>query len=328
VGYPLLPAVEYALDPVTRERIPCSLRSYARLLASPREQELADPLFRDDPPVYRYWPGKYHMDEPPRVLFSSGRQDEQAIVDALDAHGIVFAMTQTRILRVLRAGLHAIPIVGYFEQDGRRVFVYHESYGNRAAGYLWDNSGGPGLMSLPVGLLRGAVAFPHRPWLDLEDGCLVVRHAGGGTLAAAADVSVSAQGHPVRVEPAGPGRLRLPGLGRALLEVRIRHRHFLARDGGAVQVVIPWPGDGGRGAGESLARWLALGLQARVALVHPQPAWLPRAREEARETAARWIGRAGESEAARRLQPLRELLLSLAAGSLRRDLLRAFPVLR
>lgn len=328
VGYPLLPAVDYALDPVTRERIPCSLRSYARLLASPVEQELADPLYRDDAPIYRYWPGKYHIDEPPRVLFASGRQDEQAIVDALESHGIVFAMTQTRILRVLRAGLHAIAIVGHYERDGQRVFVYHESYGNRAAGYLWDNSGGPGLMSIPVNLLRGAVAFPHRPWLDLDDGCLVVRHADGGTLDATADVTVRAQGRAVQTQAAGPGRLRLPGLGRALLQVELRHRHFLARDGGPVRVTVPWPGDGGRGAGESIARWLALGLQARAARVSPQPAWLPRALDESREAAARWVARAGEREAARRLQPLRELLLPLACGALRRELLRAFPVLR
>ncbi len=323
VRYARLPPAGKGLDPVTRERIPSSLRGYATLLTSPESQELKDPLYRTDPREYSYWPGKYHMDGPPRLLFTGGRQDEAAILDALQNHGIVMAMTQTRLFGMVRVGLHAIAIVGWFERRGKIALVYHESYGNKAAGYLWDGSGGPGLMSIETRLLRGAVAFPHHAWFDLEDErTLSAKHSEGGTLDAAGDLAVTADGRPVDWSP------HLPSLPACRVDLQLSHRHFFDRAGQPVRLTLPWPGPGERGAAFPVLRWLTLTRQLRARRPSPEPKWIGEALDGCRDAFARWAERAGPRNAEARLAGWRARLLAELSRGDRAALVAAFPVLR
>ncbi|MBI3890165.1 MAG: hypothetical protein HY303_01395 [Candidatus Wallbacteria bacterium] len=324
VHYARLPPAEKTLDPVTRERIPTSLRGYARLLASPADEELVDPLYRDGGPVYTYSPGKYHMDGPPRVLFTRNRHDELAIVDALESHGVVLGMTQKRLFGVVPIGLHAIPIVGYIEGEGEITFVYHESYGNKAAGYLWDNSGGPGLMSIPARLLRGAVVFPHRLWLDVEGGAVVARHSGGGKVEV--ELRASAHKKPLQLSPDASGAMPLPDLQPGPVEIEFLRRHWNAPDGGPFATVLKWPGSV-RGAPLAITRWDTLVSQRDLLRPTPVPLWLSEALEQCEREVAHWVERTGRAEAHRRLEPLRELFLAGAGRVHRKRLVDAFPAL-
>lgn len=325
--YPRLPPVGQGLDPVTRERIPCSLHGYSVLLTSPDESTHLDPLYRTEAPAYQYRPGMYHMDGPPKVLFLRGRQDEAAIVEALDRHGVVFAMTQTRILRMLRVGLHAIAIVGHYEREGRLTFIYHESYGNKASGYQWDNSGGPGLMSIPAKMLQGAVCFPHRLWLDVAPGQLALRHSEGGGVDAGGDLAARFDDSPVALDSSGGGLYRLPGLPAGRLRVRVRHRHFHAPSGGSVDFDIAWPGRGAPAAAWSIVRWATHAREMEDQKPVPVPAWIDRVQEECVTEAARWSARTGARDAQHRLAPYRTALLARLPSGLRKRLLRTFPVL-
>ncbi|MBI4865700.1 MAG: hypothetical protein HY816_01995 [Candidatus Wallbacteria bacterium] len=324
VHYSRLPPAEKTLDPVTRERIPTSLRGYARLLTTPVEEELADPLYRNSAPVYSYWPEKYHMDGPFETLFTRNRHDERAIVEALDRHGIVLGMTQKRLFGVVPVGLHAIPIVGHFERDGSTVFVYHESYGNKAAGYLWDNSGGPGLMSIPSKLLRGAVVFPHRLWLDLDGGSLVVRHSEGGRLDC--DVAAHRDGRLLELEPDGSGGRRVSWPLAGAVDIAFSRHHWRAPGGGDFNARVRWPGSV-RGAPLAIARWALLTDQLENHRPVYTPQWITEGLSSSTEEVTRWVARLGSTGAARRLQPYRELFLTGLSRLRRGRLLAAFPAL-
>ena len=261
-------------DPVTRERIASSSTAFARLICSPEEIELDDPLTRDGLPKYKYRPGMWHQDGPPRTLFTKGKGADAALIrEALHRHGIVLAFTQARVLRVIRFGLHGIPIVGYYRKGKDTVFIYHESYGNHGPGYVWDDSGGPSYMTIPANFLREASVFPHRLWMDVEpvDGALVlnVTHSGGGHLATPPP-AISASGAALASVLAGEGRHRFaPPAGPALIAISVDREYFRREDGRPFEAVFPWPG--GDPAALALARWLFLArqLEARAAEYRP-----------------------------------------------------------
>jgi hypothetical protein len=282
--YRLAPRLPMTLDPVTRERIPSSSMAFAHLLCTPEAIELSDPLTRSGLPGYRYWPGMWHMDGPPRVLFRKGMSDPAAIREALHRHGIVLAITQARMLRFIRFGLHGIPIVGYFQKDGETLFVYHESYGNHGPGYVWDNSGGPCYMTIPARMLREASSFPHRLWLDVRvaggdggDGgdslIVIATHSGGGAATGTALEARDAGGAtiPVRPEGAGAGchRLAVPAE-PARIELEARREHFLRADGSGHRAVLPW--GGASALPLAISRWLMLCRELEESGADPRPA--------------------------------------------------------
>jgi hypothetical protein len=243
--YRLAPPLPQTLDPVTRERIPACSRAFAHLLTTPEDLELGDPLARDGLPRYGFRAGMWHMDMPPKTLFSKGQADPAAIREALHRHGIVLGFTQARMLRVIRFGLHGVPIVGYFKQGNETLFIYHESYGNHGPGYVWDDSGGPSYMTIPASMLREASCFPHRLWIDVavEGGNLAVRatHSGGG--------AVNVRGRTLVPVPERPDRVHLTA-GRP---------YFLREDGQAWEASAPWAGT--RPGQVALFRWLLLASQ-------------------------------------------------------------------
>ena len=268
-----MPRLPVTLDPITRERIPNSSLAFAQLICSPDQAEVGDPLTRDNQPVYAYRPGMWHMDGPPKTLFTKGRSDPAVLREALHRHGIVLAFTQARMLRVIRFGLHGIPIVGYFQKGNETFFIYHESYGNHGPGYVWDDSGGPAYMTIPGSMLREASCFPHRLWMDLEvdagSVALSVTHSGGGALESPAPEVRTAD--TVRAgEVLGPGRARLPlPEGPASVSIAVDRDYFRREDGKPFEAVLPWVG---REPGPlAVARWLFLARQLEARDVTYRP---------------------------------------------------------
>lgn len=253
--YRLLPPLPQTLDPVTRERIPACSLAFADLLASPEDLDLPDPLTRDGQPRHAYRAGMWHMDQPPKTLFTKGRADPALIREALHRHGIVLAFTQARMLRVIRFGLHGIPIVGYFKRGDETLFVYHESYGNHGPGYVWDDSGGPSYMTIPASMLREASCFPHRLWIDVavEGDRLAARvtHSGGGEVAAGGRTRVPL--------PERPDRVRLSA-GRP---------YFLREDGQPWEATAPWAG--AHPAQLAVTRWILLASQLAAHAAYRPP---------------------------------------------------------
>jgi hypothetical protein len=270
--YRLAPRLPPTLDPVTRERIAASSVAFARLICSPDEIDLPDPLTRDGRPLYRFRRGMWHMDGPPRTLFAKGKGDPAAIREALHRHGIVLAFTQARFLRVIRIGLHGIPIVGYFRRGKETLFIYHESYGNHGPGYVWDDGGGPCYMTIPAHMLREASCFPHRLWIDAEpagEGLAIrITHSGGGALDTPPPMVHHGGGARAATAVAG-GWIAPPPPQTGTITITVDREYFRGEDGKPVSVTMPW--GGADAAAVAVARWrrAARQLEPRGPAHHP-----------------------------------------------------------
>lgn len=274
------------VDPITQERIASSSVAFARLICSPDDSKHPDPLTRDGKPEYSYRPGMWHMDGPPKTLFTRGKGADPALLrEALDRHGVVLAFTQARFLRVIRIGLHGIPIVGYFKKGKETLFIYHESYGNHGPGYVWDDSGGPSYMTIPANMLREASVFPHRLWMDVElsSGQLVlsVTHSGGGVLETPRPLVKVGQ-EAALAAPAAPGRHTCAAPGQpALVTFTVDRPYFRREDGRPFEQAFAWAGE--HPAVMAVARWLFLTRQLDAHAQHYLPPHLA-ARRDALES--------------------------------------------
>ena len=159
----------FGKDRVTGERVPFSMRSYARILTETDASSFSDSLF---PSVrYEYFDNPFAMDDGPVFLYKRASYDEEKLKEALNTWGPLLAQHTSRSKegRPKRfVGIHGVVLVGYGELNGRTVFVYRESFGENSSRYLEDSFGGPRLRAFSLPFLYQAIAFPHRLELDLN----------------------------------------------------------------------------------------------------------------------------------------------------------------
>lgn len=153
----------FGKDRVTGERIPFSMRSYARILAETGEISFPDHLVLQN--KYQFGKNPFAMDLAPKYLYKRASYEEEQLKQDLETWGPLLAQHTSRNKTGKSnrfVGVHGVVIVGHGVLDGRTVFVYRESFGRNTAEYLEDSFGGPRYRAFPLDLYYQAIAFPHR----------------------------------------------------------------------------------------------------------------------------------------------------------------------